>query len=47
MKKIKVNKPRDTILMNEWQSGRMRTKVIPNKKKVVKKFNWKKEYCYA
>lgn len=43
MKKIKIKKPRNLILMNEWQSGRMRTKIIPNKKKKIKKFNWKKE----
>lgn len=42
---IKLKKPkfRNIALMNAWQSGRMRTKIIPNKKKNVKKFNWKKE----
>ena len=29
--------------MNMWQSGMLRTKVIPNKKKKMKKFNWKKD----
>lgn len=41
MKKIKIKKPRNIALMNAWQSGMMRTKVIPNKKKKEKKFNWK------
>ena len=29
--------------MNAWQSGRLRTQIIPNKKKKFKKFNWKKD----
>ena len=42
---IKLKKPkiRNSQLMNMWQSGMLRTKVIPNKKKKVKKFNWKKD----
>lgn len=43
MKKIKTKKPRNIALMKEWQSGLLRTKVIPNKKKKLKKFNWKKD----
>lgn len=43
MKKIKIKKPRNIALMKEWQSGLLRTKVIPNKKKKLKKFNWKKD----
>lgn len=43
MKKIKIKKPRNITLMKEWQSGLLRTKVIPNKKKKLKKFNWKKD----
>ena len=42
-KKYNIKKPRNLDLMNAWQSGRMRTKIIPNKKKKVKKFNWKKD----
>ena len=42
---IKLKKPkiRNLQLMNMWQSGMLRTKVIPNKKKKMKKFNWKKD----
>ena len=42
---IKLKKPkiRNLQLMNMWQSGMLRIKVIPNKKKKVKKFNWKKD----
>ena len=42
---IKLKKPkiRNSQLMNMWQSGMLRTKVIPNKKKKIKKFNWKKD----
>ena len=42
---IKQKKPkiRNSQLMNMWQSGMLRTKVIPNKKKDVKKYNWKKD----
>ena len=43
---IKLKKPkiRNSQLMNMWQSGMLRTKVIPNKKKKkMKKFNWKKD----
>lgn len=39
--KVKQPKIRNLDLMNAWQSGMMRTKVIPNKKKKMKKFNWK------
>lgn len=42
-KKYNIKKPRNLDLMNAWQSGRMRTQIIPNKKKKVKKFNWKKD----
>lgn len=40
---IKKPKIRNIKLMEEWQSGLLRTKIIPNKKKKVKKFNWKKD----
>ena len=42
---IKLKKPkiRNSQLMNMWQSGMLRTKVIPNKKKKIKKLNWKKD----
>jgi len=42
---IKLKKPkiRNLQLMNMWQSGMLRTKIIPNKKKKFKKFNWKKD----
>lgn len=42
---IKLKKPkiRNSQLMNMWQSGMLRTKVIPNKKRDVKKYNWKKD----
>ena len=39
--KVKQPKIRNLDLMNAWQSGMMRTKIIPNKKKKEKKFNWK------
>lgn len=39
--KVKQPKIRNLDLMNAWQSGMMRTKIIPNKKKKLKKFNWK------
>ena len=42
-KKYNIKKPRNLDLMNAWQSGRMRTQIIPNKKKKVRKFNWKKD----
>ena len=42
-KRIKV---RNLDLMNAWQSGMMRTKVIPNKKKKNKKFNLEKDLSY-
>lgn len=42
-KKLKIKKPRDCDLMRLWQSGMLRTKVIKNKKKEQKKFNWKKD----
>ena len=40
---IKKQKIRNIKLMEEWQSGLLRTKVITNKKKKVKKFDWKKD----
>lgn len=42
---IELKKPkiRNLQLMNAWQSGRLRTQIIPNKKKKFKKFNWKKD----
>ena len=42
-KRIKV---RNLDLMNAWQSGMTRTKVIPNKKKKNKKFNLEKDLSY-
>ena len=42
-KKYNIKKPRNLDLMNAWQSGRMRIQIIPNKKKKVRKFNWKKD----
>ena len=40
---IKTPKPRNFALINAQIAGLLRTKVIPNKKKNVKKFNWKKD----
>ena len=40
-KKLKIKKPRDYNLMRLWQSGMLRTKIIKNKKKEQKKYNWK------
>lgn len=42
-KKLKIKKPRDYNLMRLWQSGMLRTKIIKNKKKEQKKYNWKKD----
>ena len=41
---IKLKKPkiRNSQLMNMWQSGMLRTKVIPNKKKKLKSLIGKK-----
>lgn len=40
---IKVPKPRDFNHYTLQLKGLMRTKVIKNKKKEIKKFNWKKD----
>lgn len=40
---VKTPKPRNFTLINAQIAGLLRTKVIPNKKKNVKKFNWKKD----
>ena len=41
--KIKTQKPRNFELIELQIKGLMRTRVIRNKKKDVKKFNWKKD----
>ena len=40
---VKTPKPRNFALINAQIAGLLRTKVIPNKKKNVKKFDWKKD----
>lgn len=40
---VKTPKPRNFALINAQIAGLLRTKVIPNKKKKLKKFNWKKD----
>ena len=40
---VKIPKSRNFALINAQITGLLRTKVIPNKKKNVKKFNWKKD----
>jgi len=40
---VKTPKSRNFALINAQIAGLLRTKVIPNKKKHVKKFNWKKD----
>lgn len=40
---IKAPKPRDFNHYTLQLKGLMRTKVIKNKKKEIKKFNWKKD----
>ena len=50
---IKPKKPRNFVLIDAQTKGLLRTKVIRNKKKDVKKFDYKKEssyylsYCFA
>lgn len=46
MKKNKVIKTRDKIARELWASNQFKQKVIPNKKKIVKKFDYKKEISY-
>ena len=41
-KRIKTGEER-AILFNLYHNGLFRHKVVPNKKKKVKKFDWKKE----
>ena len=43
---VKIPKPRDFNLINAQIKGLLRTKVIRNKKKDVKKYNWKKDMSY-
>ena len=40
---VKIPKPRDFNHYTLQLKGLMRTKVIKNKKKEIKKFNWKKD----
>lgn len=44
--KMKIMKIRDKIARELWTSNQFKQKVIPNKKKIVKKFNYKKEISY-
>lgn len=43
---IPIPKPRNSALINAQIKGLLRTRVIKNKKKEIKKFNWKKEIPY-
>lgn len=43
---VKIPKPRDFNLINAQLKGLLRTKIIRNKKKDVKKYNWKKDMSY-
>lgn len=43
---IKTPKPRNFALIDAQIKGLMRTKVIKNKKKEIKKYNWKKDTSY-
>lgn len=43
---IKVPKPRNFALINAQIKGLMRTRIIKNKKKEIKKFDIKKEISY-
>ena len=40
---VKIPKPRDFNHYSLQLKGLMRTKIIKNKKKEVKKYNWKKD----
>ena len=42
--RIKTQKPRNFELIELQIKGLMRTRVIRNKKKDIKKFNWKKDF---
>ena len=44
--KKKIIKTRDKIARELWISNQFKQKVIPNKKKIVKKFDYKKEISY-
>lgn len=44
--KKKIIKTRDKIARELWASNQFKQKVIPNKKKIVKKFDYKKEISY-
>lgn len=44
--KKKIIKIRDKIARELWTSNQFKQKVIPNKKKIVKKFDYKKEVSY-
>lgn len=44
--KKKIIKTRDKIARELWMSNQFKQKVIPNKKKIVKKFDYKKEISY-
>lgn len=43
---VKAPKPRNFALINAQIAGLLRTKVIRNKKKDVKKYNWKQDMSY-
>lgn len=43
---VKIPKPRNLALISAQIAGLTRTKVIPNKKKAIRKFNMKKEISY-
>jgi len=43
---VKTPKPRNFALINAQIAGLLRTKVIRNKKKDVKKYNWKQDISY-
>lgn len=45
MSKKKKVPHRDLIAKDMLLSGKFRMKVIPNKKKKIKKFNWNREKC--
>lgn len=42
----KAPKHRDFNLINAQIKGLLRTKIIKNKKKEIKKYNWKKDTSY-
>lgn len=44
--KVKIPKPRNFALIDAQLKGLLRTKVIKNKKKEIKKYNWKKDISY-